>query len=107
MKTALAWLVVFLLCVTTQFGKVAFGASKIPVNEIKAVAFVVENKETGEKNEIDNIDLPEPGVLWALVDTCKNASKEYAERKNLSDWSYKCCPVTADGTVHCESPLGR
>lgn len=94
-------------CSLTLLNGAAFGYSKIPPGEIKAAACIVEDKVTGEQIEVDRLTLPNSDLLWMLADTCKRSSKEYAERKRLSDWDYQCCPVTADGKVHCEAPIGR
>jgi hypothetical protein len=107
MRTRPAFFFIMFFCATTPFGKVAFGASKVPISEIKAIACFFENKETGQKDEIDRMVFTGIGGLWALDDKCKKTAGEHARQKELTDWRHLCCPVTNNDIVHCESPLGN
>lgn len=106
MRMGLSVSFILLFCMTAPFAKVASAASKIRVDEIKAVACVFENKDTGEQEEIDRIIFPGVGGMWVLDDKCKKAAHEHAKQKGLSDWRYLCCPISADDKVHCETPFG-
>jgi hypothetical protein len=106
MRTRLALIFILIFCTGTQFAKVSFGASKVPISEIKAIGCFFENKETGQKNEIDRMAFTGIGALWTLDDQCKKSAEEHAKQSELTDWRYLCCPITADDKVHCESPLG-
>ena len=107
MKAKLACLFLVLVCVSAQFGNVAFGADDIPIFKIRMVALVAENKITEEKTELSRSFIASPNLFWMFIENCKRTVDKFTKRSGVSDWDYACCPVTADGVVHCESRLGR
>lgn len=106
MRTVLAISFILFFWMTFPLARVASAASKIRVDEIKAVACMFENKDTGEQEEIDRVIFPGVGGMWVVDDNCRKFAHKHAKQKGLSNWRHRCCPISADDKTHCETPFG-
>jgi len=106
MRTTLTVFFILFFCATVPFIRVTSAASKIRVDEIKAVACISENRDTGEQEEVDRVIFPGVGGMWVVDDKCKKVAHEHAKQKSLTNWRHLCCPISADDKTHCETPFG-